>query len=239
MDLKNQTAIVTGAGKGIGKAIATYLAREGVHVGLMARTAGDVEALAESLSSTYGVRAVGISVDISVRQDVEDAVAKVNEALGSADILVNNAGIGTFGRLLDMPPEEWERMIQVNVLGTYYVTRAVLPQMIQKNRGNIINVSSTSGERGAATTSAYSASKFAIMGMTESLMQELRKNNIRVTALTPSTVNTQLAADAGLPIGDEDHMMQPEDLAEFVVDILKLPQRVFIKQAGLWMTNPQ
>lgn len=239
MDLKNQTAIVTGAGKGIGKAIATYLAREGVNVGLIARTASDVEQLAEELSQSYGVRARGVSVDISVRSDVEMGVEELHNSLGPADILVNNAGIGSFGKLMDMPPEEWERMIQVNVLGTYYVTRAVLPQMLEKNRGNIINISSTSGERGAATTTAYSASKFAIMGLTESLMQELRKNNIRVTALTPSTVNTQLAADAGLPIGDEDHMMQPEDIAEFVVDILKLPHRVFIKQAGLWMTNPQ
>lgn len=205
----------------------------------MARTARDVEQLAEELNQLYGVRARGVSVDISVRSDVEKGVEDLHNSLGPADILVNNAGIGSFGKLIDMPPEEWERMIQVNVLGTYYVTRAVLPQMLENNKGNIINISSTSGERGAATTTAYSASKFAIMGLTESLMQEVRKNNIRVTALTPSTVNTQLAANAGLPIGDEEHMMQPEDIAEFVVDILKLPHRVFIKQSGLWMTNPQ
>lgn len=239
MDLKNQTAVVTGAGKGIGKAIATYLAREGVNVGLIARTARDVEQLANELSELYGVRAQGVAMDIAVRSEVEQGVEKLHHDLGAADILVNNAGVGTFGKLIDMPAEEWERIIQVNVLGTYYVTRAVLPQMLEKNKGNIINISSTSGERGAATTTAYSASKFAIMGMTESLMQEVRRNNIRVTALTPSTVNTQLAAEAGLPIGDEEHMMQPEDIAEFVVDILKLPHRVFIKQAGLWMTNPQ
>lgn len=239
MDLKNHTAVVTGAGKGIGKAIATYLAREGVNVGLIARTGRDVEQLANELSELYGVRAQSVSVDIAVRSEVEQGVEKLHNDLGAADILVNNAGVGTFGNLIDMPSEEWERIIQVNVLGTYYVTRAVLPQMLEKNKGNIINISSTSGERGAATTTAYSASKFAIMGMTESLMQEVRRNNIRVTALTPSTVNTQLAAEAGLPIGDEEHMMQPEDIAEFVVDILKLPHRVFIKQAGLWMTNPQ
>lgn len=239
MDLKNHTAVVTGAGKGIGKAIATYLAREGVNVGLIARTGRDVEQLANELSELYGVRAQSVSVDIAVRSEVEQGVEKLHNDLGAADILVNNAGVGTFGNLIDMPSEEWERIIQVNVLGTYYVTRAVLPQMLEKNKGNIINISSTSGERGAATTTAYSASKFAIMGMTESLMQEVRRNNIRVTALTPSTVNTQLAAEAGLPIGDEKHMMQPEDIAEFVVDILKLPHRVFIKQAGLWMTNPQ
>lgn len=124
-------------------------------------------------------------------------------------------------------------------MGTYNVTHAVLPGMVEQNSGNIINISSSAGERAAATSTAYSASKFAIMGFTEALMQELRRNNIRVTALAPSTVNTELAKNAGLKIGDEEHMMQPEDLAELLISILKLHPRVFVKTAGLWMTNPQ
>jgi 3-oxoacyl-[acyl-carrier protein] reductase len=124
-------------------------------------------------------------------------------------------------------------------MGTYYVTRAALPVMLGQNSGSIINIASTAGERGFATGSAYCASKFAIMGMTEALMQEVRKSNIRVTALTPSTVNTPLAVSAGLKIGDEDRMMQSEDVAELILATLKLPQRVFIKSAGIWTTNPQ
>ncbi|WP_206922744.1 3-ketoacyl-ACP reductase [Alicyclobacillus suci] len=239
MDLQNKVALVTGAGKGIGRSIVERLAKEGVHVGLLARTQQDLEQVSAHVRETYGVKTAIAPVDITDRKAVDEAVQKLHQELGSVDILVNNAGTAQFGRIIDMDPEVWERMIQVNLMGTYYVTRAVLPIMVAQNVGNIINISSTAGERASATTSAYSASKFAIMGFTESLMQEVRKNNIRVTALAPSTVNTELAASAGLKIGDEDHMMQPEDVAELVVDVLKLPQRVFVKNAGLWMTNPQ
>ncbi|MCY0886989.1 MAG: 3-ketoacyl-ACP reductase [Alicyclobacillaceae bacterium] len=239
MALREQTALVTGAGRGIGKAIATLLASEGVHVGMLARTSSGIDPLAKQLAEEFGVRTVAIATDISAREEVEQAVAAVQEHLGSLDILVNNAGIGTFGSLVDMPVEEWERIVRVNLFGTYYVTRSVLPSMIKAGHGSIVNISSTSGERGAATTSAYSASKFGIMGMTESLMQEVRKHNIRVTALTPSTVNTELAAKAGLKTSDEDWMMQPDDVAELVLACLKLPDRVFVKTAGLWMTNPR
>lgn len=239
LKLQGMNALVTGAGKGIGKAIATALAHQGVNVGLVARSQADVSLLANELHERYGVQTAFATADISEREQVDGAVHAINEQLGFLDILVNNAGIGTFGLLVDMPPEEWERMIRVNLLGTYFVTHAVLPMMIAQQRGNIINISSTSGERGAATTTAYSASKFGIMGMTESLMYEVRKYNIRVTALTPSTVNTELAAKAGLKTSDEDWMMQPEDLGELVVDVLQLPQRVYVKTAGLWMTNPK
>lgn len=239
MELKNRSAIITGAGKGIGKAIAVALAAEGVNLGIIARTSSDLESLQASLAGTYGVKVFVASADIAVKAEVDGAIAALKESLGSIDILINNAGIGTFGTLLDMDHEQWERIIQTNVLGTYYVTRAALPTMLEQSSGSIINIASTAGERGFATGSAYCASKFAVIGMTEALMQEVRKSNIRVTALTPSTVNTELASNAGLKIGDEDRMMQAEDMAELVLAALKLPDRVFIKTAGIWTTNPQ
>jgi 3-oxoacyl-[acyl-carrier protein] reductase len=239
LELKNRSAIITGAGKGIGKAIAIALASEGVNLGLVARTGSDLEALQAELASKYSVNVFVAKADVSVKADVDQAVAALKESLGSIDILINNAGIGTFGTLLDMDPEQWERIIQTNVMGTYYVTRAALPTMLEQSSGSIINIASSAGERGFATGSAYCASKFAVIGMTEALMQEVRKSNIRVTALTPSTVNTELASNAGLKIGDEDRMMQAEDLAELVLAALKLPDRVFIKAAGIWTTNPQ
>lgn len=239
MELKNKTAVITGAGKGIGRAIAEVLAKEGVSLGLIARTAADLEQLQASLGNTYGVKVASAVADVSDRTQAEAAVASLEMELGAIDILINNAGTATFGTVLDMDPEEWERIVRVNLMGTYYVTRAALPSMVAQSSGTIINISSTAGERAAATTSAYSASKFAVLGFTESLMQEVRKSNIRVTALTPSTVNTELASGAGLKIGDEDRMMQPEDVAELVLATLKLPQRVFIKTAGIWTTNPQ
>ncbi|GFN31464.1 3-ketoacyl-ACP reductase [Paenibacillus xylaniclasticus] len=239
MSLSNRTAIITGAGKGIGKAAAIALAKEGVHLGLLARTTADLEALQALLTKEYGIKAYIAAADVTDKAQVDQAIAGLAQSLGAIDILINNAGIAQFGTLLDMDPEQWERIIRTNLMGTYYVTRAALPTMLSQNSGSIINIASTAGERGFATGSAYVASKFAVMGLTESLMQEVRKSNIRVTALTPSTVNTELAVNAGLKIGDEDRMMQPEDVAELILAALKLPQRVFIRTAGIWTTNPQ
>jgi 3-oxoacyl-[acyl-carrier protein] reductase len=239
MELKNKTAIITGAGKGIGKAAAISLAKEGVNLGLVARTTTDLESLQSVLMSTYGIKVYIASADISNKAEVEIAVNALLENLGSVEILLNNAGTAQFGTLLDMDPDQWEKIIQTNLMGTYYVTRAVLPTMLKQSSGNIINIASTAGERGFATGSAYCASKFAVLGLTEALMQEVRKSNIRVTALNPSTVNTELAINSGLKVGDEDRMLQPEDVADLILATLKLPQRVFIKTAGIWTTNPQ
>ncbi|WP_232699539.1 3-ketoacyl-ACP reductase [Brevibacillus daliensis] len=239
MEFKGKKALITGAGKGIGRAVAISLAKEGVDLGLVSRTESDLQELAIFIQDSYGTKVSFATADISNREDVEAAYAKLKADLGFIDILINNAGVASFGTVTDMPPAEWERIIQINLFGTYYMTYAVLPDMIAQNSGTIINVASTAGERGFATGSAYCASKFAVMGFTESVLQEVRKHNIRVTALTPSTVNTNLAVSAGLKIGDEDHMMQPEDVAELAMATLRLPERVFIKSAGIWTTNPQ
>lgn len=239
MTLHNSAAIITGAGKGIGKATAIALAKEGVNLGLLARSRSDLESLQQQLTSTYGIKVSIATADISNRSEAEGAVEKLIGELGSLDILINNAGTAQFGTVADMDPDHWEQIIQTNLMGTYYVTRAALPTLLNQKSGSIINIASTAGERGFATGSAYCASKFAVIGLTESLMQEVRKSNIRVTALTPSTVNTELAVKTGLPVGDEDRMMQAEDVAELILAALKLPQRVFLKTAGIWTTNPQ
>ncbi|WP_062106410.1 3-ketoacyl-ACP reductase [Bacillus niameyensis] len=236
--LKGKVALVTGAGKGIGKAVALALASEGVNVGLLARTEADLQGVAREVEG-LGVKAAYASVDIASREEVEKAVSKLTSELGPADILINNAGIGKFESLLEMDPEEWKRTIDVNLMGPYYMTRAVLPQLIEKNKGDIINISSTNGLNGAATSSAYSASKFGLIGMTESLAQEVRRNNIRVTSLTPSTVATELAINTNLIAeNNEEKYMQPEDIAEFIVSQLKLHPRIYVKTAGLLATNP-
>ena len=235
--LTGKVALVTGAGKGIGRAVALALAQEGVHVGLLARTESQLKEVAKEIEA-LGVKTAVVTADVANREAVEAAVAQVKAQLGPIDILINNAGIGTFAKLIDMPPAEWEHIVQVNLMGTYYATRAVLPDMIARETGDIINIASTAGQRGAATTSAYSASKFAILGLTESLMQEVRKQNIRVSALTPSTVATELAISNKLTDGNPEKVMQPEDLAEFMIAQLKLNRRIFIKEAGMWSTNP-
>ncbi|MBG8555297.1 3-ketoacyl-ACP reductase [Hymenobacter guriensis] len=235
--IKGKVALVTGAGKGIGRAVAIALAQEGAHVALLARTESQLQEVAAEIRALGGKTALA-AADVADRAAVEAAVQQLSAELGPIDILINNAGIGTFAKFLDMEPTEWEHIIQVNLLGTYYVTRAVLPGMIERQRGDIINISSTAGQRGAATTSAYSASKFGVLGLTESLMQEVRKHNIRVSALTPSTIATPLALENKLTDGNPEKVAQPEDLAELIVAQLKLNRRVFIKEAGLWSTNP-
>jgi 3-oxoacyl-[acyl-carrier protein] reductase len=235
--LTGKIALVTGAGKGIGKAIAIALAGEGVHVGLVARTEKDISAVAEEIAA-LGVRASVATADVSNRAEVEAAVSKLQQDLGPVDILINNAGTATFGKFLELEPEAWENQIRVNVFGVYYTTRAVLPQMIERKTGDIVNISSTAGKSGSPVTSAYSASKFAVFGLSESLMQEVRKHNIRVTALAPSTVVTELAQSANLITGDAERVMHPEDFAELIVAQLKLNPRVFVKEASIFSTNP-
>ncbi|MEO6173888.1 MAG: 3-ketoacyl-ACP reductase [Flavobacterium circumlabens] len=236
-DLKNKNALITGAGKGIGKAIAIALAKEGVNVILISRTQADVDQLSAEISG-LGVKALALSADVSDITSINTAVEKALAEFTNIDILINNAGIAAFGKFLELEPTAWEKIIQVNLMGTYYTTRAVLPNMIERQTGDIINISSTAGLNGNALTSAYSASKFAVLGLTDSLMQEMRKHNIRVTALTPSTVATDLALDLNLTDGNPDKVMQPEDIAELIVAQLKLSRRVFIKNSSIWSTNP-
>ncbi|QEE49707.1 3-ketoacyl-ACP reductase [Flavobacterium alkalisoli] len=236
-NLKQKNALITGAGKGIGKAVAIALAAEGVNVALLARTKTDLEQVAKEIEP-YGVKTVIVTADIANIESVNQAVNTVLGEFKTIDILINNAGIGKFGKFLDLAPEEFENIIKVNLFGIYYATRAVLPGMIEQQGGDIINISSTAGLKGAPITSAYSASKFAVMGLTESLMQEVRKHNIRVTALTPSTVATDMAINLNLTDGNPEKVMQAEDIAELIVSQLKLNRRVFIKESGIWSTNP-
>ena len=237
INLKGKNALITGAGKGIGRAIALALASEGVNVALLARTEKDLLDVAKEVTA-LGVKTVTVVADISSLDSVNKAYGQVFGKFDTIDILINNAGIGKFGKFMELSITDWEQVIQVNLMGAYYVTRAFLPQMIERKTGDIINISSTAGLRGAAITSAYSASKFALLGMTESLMQEVRKHNIRVTALTPSTAATDMAIDLKLTDGNPETVMQPEDIAELVVAQLKLNRRVFVKDAGIWSTNP-
>ena len=236
-DLKNKNALITGAGKGIGKAIALALAKEGVNIILVARTQEEIDSVAAKIRSLR-VKALAITADVADINSVNSAVEKALAEFDTIDILINNAGIAAFGKFLELEPTDWERIIQVNLMGTYYVTRAVLPNMIERQTGDIINVSSTAGLSGNALTSAYSASKFAVLGLTESLMQEVRKHNIRVTALTPSTVATDMAKELKLTDGNPDKVMQAEDMAELIIAQLKLNRRVSIKNSSIWSTNP-
>ena len=235
--IKGKVALITGAGRGIGRATAEAFAKEGVHVGLVGRTIENLEKAADELKQ-YDVNVAFAAADVADLDAITKAVESIRGELGPIDILVNNAGISKFGGFMELTPEEWTNIIDVNVKGVYYTTRAVLPEMIERNTGDIINISSTAGQKGAPVTSAYSASKAAVIGLSESLMMEVRKKNIRVTTLTPSTVATDMAVDLKLTDGNPDKVMQAEDMADLMVAQLKLHPRVVLKHAGLWSNNP-
>lgn len=235
--LQGKNAIVTGAGKGLGRAISIALAQEGVNVALIGRTEKDLIAVADELKA-YNVKTAIAIADVSDMGAVNAGVEIAKANLGAIDILINNAGVGAFGKFMELDPAKWKQIIEINLLGVYYVTRAVLPEMIERQVGDIINVSSTAGKNGAAVTSAYSASKFGLIGLSESLMQEVRKHNIRVSTMLPSTVATDMAIDLNLTDGNPERVMQPEDFAELLIAQLKLNRRVFVKESGIWSTNP-
>ncbi|MGE7093437.1 3-ketoacyl-ACP reductase [Lysinibacillus sp. NPDC048646] len=235
--ISGKTALITGAGRGIGRATAIAFAKEGINVGLVGRTVENLQHVAEELKA-YDVKVAIAAADVANLDSISKAVETIRAGLGPIDILVNNAGISKFGKFLELSPEDWTNIVDVNVKGVYYTTRAVLPEMIERESGDIINISSTAGQKGAPITSAYSASKAAVIGMSESLMLEVRKHNIRVVTLTPSTVATDMAVELQLTDGNPEKVMQAEDLADLMVAQLKLHPRVVLKHAGLWSTNP-
>ncbi len=237
-DLKNKKAIITGGGRGLGKATAIAFAKEGIDIAITGRNEAVLKETVSELEA-FGINAMYSVFDVSRYEDVRSGIRSIINTLGSVDILVNNAGIAAFGTFNDMEVSQWSQIIQTNLMGMYYVTKEVLPYLIDKNEGDVINVSSTAGLNGNANTSAYSASKFAVIGMSESLMKEVRKNNIRVCTLTPSTIASDMSIELGIADKDsQDSVLQPEDFAELIVAGLKLPRRAMLKNAALWSTNP-
>lgn len=236
--LINKKAIITGGSRGLGKAIAIALAKEGIDVAITGRNEETLKKTVDELEN-LGVKAIYEVFDVGNYEEVKKGIGHLMSKLGSVDILVNNAGIASFGSFIDMEVAVWTHIIQTNVMGMYYVTKEVLPHLLKRDEGDIINISSTAGLNGNANISAYSASKFAVIGMSESLMKEVRKDNIRVSTYTPSTFESDMSIDAGIASkGSTENVLQTEDLAELIVASLKLPRRALVKSVSMWSTNP-
>ncbi|WBX71932.1 3-ketoacyl-ACP reductase [Tenacibaculum retecalamus] len=236
-NLTNKKAIITGGSRGLGKATAIAFAKKRINVAITGRNEKQLLSTVTEIK-TYGVEATYAVFDVSHYNEVQKGIKEIIDTFGTVDILVNNAGIAAFGSLNEMPVEDWTQIIQTNLMGMYYVTKEVLPYLIEKNEGDIINIASTAGLSGNATTSAYSASKFAVIGISESLMKEVRKNNIRVCTLTPSTIASDMSLELGITDGNPEKVLQPDDFAELIVAGLSLPRRAMLKGASLWSTNP-
>lgn len=236
-NIKGKRALITGGARGLGRAIAFALAKEDVHIAITGRNEDALKDTAAELAE-LDIDVTYAAFDVANYHAVQQEIEQLNKRFGNFDILINNAGIASFSSVVDMDVADWTSIININLLGTYFVTKAILPQLIEKNQGDIIIVSSTAGLNGAATTSAYSASKFGVIGFADSLMREVRKNNIRVCTLMPSTIASDMSKELGLTEGDPEKVLQPEDFAELIIANLKLPRRAMLKSASLWSTNP-
>lgn len=202
MRLQNRVALITGGGRGIGRGIALAFAREGADVAVVARTTAEIEAVAEAIRK-LGRRAVAIPCDVTDPEAVGGCVQKAEAELGAIQILVNNAGIAVSARLVETDDALWHRHLAVNLTGAFYMTRAVLPGMLARKWGRIINVASTAAKHGSAYTTAYTASKHGLLGLTRALALEVVGANITVNALCPGYVATDLTWEAARRIAEK------------------------------------
>jgi len=233
MNLKNAVALITGGSAGIGRSIAQTLAESGARVAITGRNPGRLEEAARSLG-VFPIRA-----DVAIEADVERTYREVLAKFGDLDILVNNAGIGFFKNLIDFDRASFDAVFATNVTGAMLMAREAAKHFIKRNRGNIINISSTAGVRGAPNGTAYYASKFALRGMTECWRGELRKHNIRVMLVNPSEVLTDFAATAGLPQKANETKLRGEEIAHAVKAILEMDDRGFTPELSVFATNPR
>jgi 3-oxoacyl-[acyl-carrier protein] reductase len=228
--LAGQVAVVTGAGRGIGAAIAQKLAGMGASVVLSGRTRETLESTAKRIAKDGGESKV-IPCDVIDLHAVEQLAKQVDTSFGRVDILVNNAGIGGFGGPLHkMPPDSWEQVLNTNLRGVYYCIRAFAPAMIQARSAHIINISSLAGKNALPNGAAYAASKWGLNGLIYSVAEELRGYNIRVSVVCPGSVDTELSPHTGK---DPARMLRSEDVAHVVAMLVTQAPQSFASEVLL------
>lgn len=209
--LKNRIAVITGGGRGIGRSTAIHFASEGADVALIARSADEIESVSDEIRS-MGRKSIPVKADISQEGDVNKAFSQIQNSLGPVDILVNNAGIEIKTPFCHMPMEEWDQTMAVNTRGTVLCTKAVLQDMIKRKNGNIINIASGAGLRGLPGSSAYGASKAAVIALTYSLADEIRNKGVRVNAICPGPIETGMLDRSKSTENNPDTLL-PKDVA--------------------------
>ena len=228
MELKNSVAIITGASKGIGRAVALALSKEGVNVVLAARSAELLSMVQKDINAAGG-KAISIPTDVTSEDSVQNLFIETQKRFGNIDILINNAGVGIFSNVMDLKIQEYQTMMDVNLKGVFLCCRAVIPAMMKQKKGEIINIASLAGKNSFAGGAVYSATKWGLIGFSRSLMLEVREHNIRVVTISPGSVNTHFADKEK----DQPLIIQPEDVAETVIFALTMPNRVNVSEIDI------
>ena len=229
--LKGKKAIVTGGGRGIGRAIALAMAEEGCDVAIASRTREELERVVSEIGM-FGSHGLAILADISDPLDVEYIVDKTIENFGQIDILVNNAGIAIFKPLLELTLDDWDRTMAINLRGTFLCAQKAAKTMIEQGSGTIVNICSSASKKAYVDQMAYVASKHGMLGLSRALSLELKPYGIRVHAICPGGVDTKLTADAR-PDDDRTDWMRPEDIAHAVMMLLTLHDRATIDEISI------
>lgn len=225
--LAGQVALVTGGGRGIGAAISEKLAEMGASVLLCGRSRGTLEATAARIQAAGG-RGEPVSCDVRDLGSVEAAAAHVQATAGRLDILVNNAGVANFDRPLhELPPEQWESILNTNLRGVYYCIRAFSPMMIRAGAGHIVNISSLAGKNPLPRGAAYAASKWGLNGLTYAVAEELRRYHVRVSLVCPGSTASELSPHEGKNV---NKMLQPADIAQVVAMLVTQSPQSFVSE---------
>jgi NADP-dependent 3-hydroxy acid dehydrogenase YdfG len=240
--LHGTVALVTGASSGIGEATATALAEEGARVALVARRADRLEQLAGKIATSGGT-AIVVPADITVREQARDVVARTVSELGRLDTVVNNAGVMLLGPAAEAPIDEWERMVDVNVNGLLYVTRAAIPHLLDavdtspRRVADLVNVSSTAGRLARSGSAVYNLTKFGVGALTESLRQEFTQRRVRISVIEPGVVRTELTNHLRDGVREQTRErlsavepLQAEDIADAIVYIVTRPAHVAVNE---------
>jgi 3-oxoacyl-[acyl-carrier protein] reductase len=218
----HDTVLVTGGGRGIGKETAILLSKKGLNIIICSRTLEEIESTVKEIKSLGNGQAIGRECDVSVYSQVDALVNETLEIYGHIDVLINNAGITYVKKLVDTTEEQWDKTLDINLKGTFLFCRAIVPQMIENNSGVIINVSSGAGKVGFEDISAYCASKFGMIGLTESLAREVANYNVRVMTICPGEVATKMQEDVDPQYYElnKQKMLHPRTVAEKIADMI-------------------
>lgn len=224
VSIDQKVAVVTGAGRGIGQAIAIELGRAGAKVALAARSRSELEQTALQIGGNASV----FPTDVRDKTQVHAMLDQTAAALGPIDILVNAAGLGIFGAVADFKDEDFATLIETNLRGTFFTCRYVLPSMIERKTGHIVNIASIAGKVGSANRAVYCASKFGVVGFTESLAEEIREHGIRASVICPGSTATSFSG--GKAGKSREKMLQPEDVAHAVHMLVTQEPNSFISE---------